>query len=580
MRPRASVMLAGEAAMTDTPEFEAFSAHGLCWVARAPFAPVLKGDPRVAGPSGGAEVVKKGPARRVWRFRPEGFDGVVYVKENLLPEIADRLKYVLRPAKASHEWKRLLELHRRGVPAPRPLAVGVRRRGPFLETSIILTEEIAAVAPLSRYFQDNLEAASHAEVVEFTARLAAFVRRLHDSGVVHRDLHPANIMVSGPPDEAEFHLLDLYDVRLCDVVPQRTRLRNLAVLGHFFCRTVARHWRARFLKNYLAGGGEYRHAARVVESTAERGMRKIWARRDRRIFRQNKYFRHVRVGNLLGHRRRTDEGRAAAALFASREGFDGASRIIKDSRSSKIGLFTAQTRAGGTTFMVKRRNPRSGWRSLLDPLRASRGKKGFYLGAAFEYRHLPTPRVFAVLDERRRGRLEASYLVLEYVEGAANLGEVLAARENSPLYRRLMDGKGAFCDRLARTLRRMHWCGFSMRDLKAANILLHDDGGRLEHFITDLDGVRQYTGAVPERQAMRNLARLYFDVSWLGGVTRREAMDFLRVYLAGAPREKLARWVSGIAAFVREKRARFKPKGVFADTKDSAGEPAQRAHNA
>ena len=550
--------------MTAQAHFERFTAHGLRWVAEAGFAETVRRDARVWRP-GGADIVKTGPARRVWCFRPEGAPGEVYVKENLLAEVTDTLKYVFGPSKAEKEWRRLLRLRERGVPVPRPLAVGVRRRGPILQSSVLVTEGLGAAEPLVKYFAAHAPSASHAEVAAFTRSFAAFVRRLHEAGVVHRDFHAGNIMVEGPPGDARFHLLDVYEVRIAERVPRRKLLKNLAVLGHFFCRTVPRHCRARFLKEYLDGSGDYRDAARVIERRAERGMRKIWARRDKRIFGENKYFRHVRVDDLLGHRRRSEAGAAAVKLFTHGDVFDSADEVIKDSRSSKIAVSRAEAGAGEAALMVKRRNPRGGWRSLFDLFRTSRAKKGFYFGAAFENRHLPTPRVFAALDERRRGGLRASYLVLEYIESAENLGQVLAAGDKSALFRMLAADRPAFADRLARTLRRVHWCGFSMRDLKAANILLCENEGRLKHLITDLDGLRQFRGPTPQRQAIRNLARLYFDVSWLSGVTRREAMAFLKVYLGGAERAELTRWVSGIAAFVREKRGRFTPKGVFRD---------------
>lgn len=564
--------------MTASAQFERLTAHGFRWVAEAGFVETIRRDARVIRP-GGADIVKAGPARRVWRFRPDGAVAEVYVKENLLAEMTDTIKYLFGPAKAVKEWRMLLRLRERGVSVPRPLAVGVRRRGPILESSVLVTEALGEVEPLVNYFAAHASSASHAEVAAFTESFAGFVRRLHEAGVVQRDFHAGNIMVEGPPDDARFHLLDLYDVRIAESVPRRKLLKNLAVLGHFFCRTVPRHWRARFLREYMGGRGESRDAARIIERRAERGMRKIWARRDKRIFSENKYFRHVGVDDLLGHRRRTEAGATAVGLFTGGGVFDAAQELIKDSRSSTIGLFKAPPGDGERTFMVKRRNPRGGWKSLFDPFRTSRGKKGFYFGAAFENRHLPTPRVFAALDERRRGRIEASYLVLEYIEGAENLGGVLAAGNKSAVFRMLAADRRAFADRLARTLRRMHWCGFSMRDLKAANVLLYESEGRLEHAIIDLDGVRQFRAAAPERLAIRNLARLYFDVSWLSGVTRREAMEFLKAYLGPAPRAKIARWVSGIAAFVREKRGRFTPKGVFRDAGASTDGLPKEGHN-
>lgn len=552
--------------MAHSQGFEAFEAWGYAWQATPAFADVVKSDARAGAPSPTTEIVKTGPAREVWRFQAataqQRFD--VFVKKCLLPEARDRLKYVFRPAKAWKEWKTLLELRHRGVAVPEPLAVGVARSGALLSSSILITKTLTGVAPLDAYVLGHIDSATHAEVAVFTAALADFLRRIHEAGVLHRDFHAANIMVAQGPSGPQFSLVDLADVHVGRGLLAGERLENIAVLGHFFCQVAPRHWRLRFLKGYLADAEDYHSASRLVEHLAEKGMRRIWAKRDRRIFGENKYFRQVHTGRLSGHMRRAPAAAAAVSLFEDNDSFDKADSIIKDSRSSKVGVFSVDLDGQARKILVKRRNPRHTWKALFDPFRISRGKKGFFFGAAFANRLLPTPPVLAVLDERRFGVIRASYAVFEYIEGAENLAALAAARGAGGLSARLRGERGAFLRRLAHVLRRMHWCGFSARDLKAANILIYERAGRLEFAISDLDGARLYPGGVPERVAIRNIARLYFDASWLGAVTRREAIDFLKDYLGPASRERTSKWVSGISRFVRTKRQTFKPKGIFA----------------
>ncbi|MHC4712696.1 MAG: lipopolysaccharide kinase InaA family protein [Planctomycetota bacterium] len=541
---------------------ETFEAHGFAWRSVPGAAAALRKDERFARPGGDASVVKEGPARRVWRFDNEGVGGV-FVKECHVPDTKDRLKYLVRRPKALSERLTLTRLAQLGVAVPDVLAVGVRRNGPLLDSSILVTRSLGDVVPLDRFVLEGLCGAGHARVAAFTERFAAFVRGLHDAGVRPRDFHAANVMVGGAGER--FHLVDVADVRVSDALPHHERLANLAVLGHFFCRVVPRHWRLRFLKAYLDEGVDHASAARSVERRAERGMRRIWAGRDRRILGQNKYFRHVRVGHLIGHRRRTREALAAVRLFEGGDPLAHGAATLKSSRSSQVSVVGAAVDGDCRKVLIKKRRPRRGRKALLDPFRMSRAKRGFFFGAAFENRHLPTPRVLAALDERRRCCLRSSYLATEYVEGAENLAAVLALKGRSPLYAGLVEQKRPLLERLARTLRRMHWCGFSMRDLKAANVLLYERDGVIDFMLIDLDGVRFYPRGVPERRAMGNLARLYFDVSVLGGMSRREALDFLRLYMSGAKHRKLAECLGIIYNAVRRKRASFRPKGVFVE---------------
>jgi len=559
--------------MSAESSFVTFTAHGYKWVVARGFETIVKSDPRALTAAPGTTLVKSGPARRVWRFTPgaraEAFE--VYVKEYLLPDLRDRVKYVFRPAKAWREFRALLKLKELGIGAPEALAVGVRRRGASLEGSILITRAIPDVVPLDALVLDDCSRVRHGRVVAFTAALAEFLSRLHGAGFLQRDFHAANVLVRTRGDAIDFFLVDLHDVAFRAPLGLAARVENLAVLGRFFSRVVPRHWRLRFLNRYLAGlgGADAAYVSRQIERLAERGLRRLWAKRDRRVFGDNKYFRRVKAGRLAGHARRTEQADAALGLFADGDPLPRADAILKNSRRSAVALFSVDAEGGRKRFLVKRTNPRGGLKGALAALRRSRAKKGFFFGAAFETRALPTPEVLAVLEARKPFSAGPSYLVTEYVEGAENLAEVLAKGKASPVFQKLSAGRAEFIERLARLVRRMHWCGFSMRDLKAANVLLSivpdaaDSPGLAVNFI-DLDALRLYRGAVPEPRAIQNVARLYFDAAYLGAVTRREAISFLKVYLGRADRERMNRWISAVAAYVRKGRATFNLTGVFA----------------
>lgn len=533
------------------------------WQAGEDLARRVREDARFARPGEDCVVVKEGPARRVWRFECEGI-GEVFVKECLVPDLRDRLKYLFRPPKAFSEHRTLVRLREAGIPAPEPLAVASKRNGAFLESSILVTRSLGDVVPLGGYVLERIDAATHAETAAFTERFARFVRGLHDAGVRHRDFHASNVMVAS--NASAFHLVDVDGVSMGGSLTANARLANLSVIGHFFCRVVPRHWRLRFLKAHLGADADWRAAARSVECRAERGMRKIWASRDRRILGQNKYFRHVRVGNLIGHRRRTREALAAVRLFEKGDPCENTARTLKSSRSSEVAVIDVEAEGTSRPVCCKRRNTQRGWKALFDPFRMSRGKRGFLFGAAFENRHLPTPHVLAALDERRRCCLSASFLLTEYIDGAENLAAVLTRRKESPLYSRLIADKPSLIERLAGIIRQMHWCGFSMRDLKAANILVYEREGRLDFMLIDLDGVRFYPRGVPREVAARNLGRLYFDVALLGAVSRREALSFLRRYLGHARCDRIVGWLGVVYQSVRRKRVSFRAKGAVVQT--------------
>lgn len=550
--------------------FVRFSRGGYIWTARADFADVIRGDSRVLEPEG--RLVKEGPARRVWRFLADtaGRATEVYVKEYLLPDLRDLVKYALQPSKAEREFAALAELESRGLGVPEPLAVGVKRSGLRLHGSILVTKSLGDAIPLERFARERARASSHGQVADFTRRLAEFLREVHSAGLLHGDFHPANILIGGGGGSADFHLVDLHDVRLSDSLLAGEQIENLAVLGRFFCQVVPRHWRWRFLVHYFGGRAEARAASRVIEQRAYRGMVGVWSKRDARALGTNKYFRRVRHGRYACRSRRDALADAALALFDDGDPFASAEAVLKDSRSSKVGVFALETDEGVRRVLIKRRNPRPAARAIVDSFRRSRAMKGFLLGVAFENRQIPTPRVLAALDERRFGILKQSYLVQEFLGEAENLGAVMASGGQSPLGGKVAADRPGFIRRLAHTLRRMHWTGLSVRDLKSANILLAPGGGGVRVLVADLDAASVDRRAASESSAMRDIARLYFDASYLGAMTKREAVVFLNEYLGYPERRVLLLWVSGISRMIRSKRKTFRPKGVFAQKADSS----------
>jgi 3-deoxy-D-manno-octulosonic acid kinase len=86
------------------------------------------------------------------------------------------------------EFNILVELHRLGLPVPRPLAALTRRRVLFYG-GFLLTERIQG----ARAVADLM--AERAEDDGFWARVGAGIRRFHDHGVVHADLNARNILV-------------------------------------------------------------------------------------------------------------------------------------------------------------------------------------------------------------------------------------------------------------------------------------------------------------------------------------------------------------------------------------------------
>ncbi len=112
----------------------------------------------------------------------------------------------LRPSRAFRELQALAELARRGVPAVEPLAALAQRQGVFFRLRLV-----TALVPDARVLTDFLAAhpALHRQAVEEAGRV---VRQAFEVGLVHRDLHPDNLLAHRTGNEARVPVLGLHDV--------------------------------------------------------------------------------------------------------------------------------------------------------------------------------------------------------------------------------------------------------------------------------------------------------------------------------------------------------------------------------
>lgn len=127
-----------------------------------------------------------------WFVRHDGRDLVLrhYRRGGLLgPWLGDRyLWFGLARTRAFREWHLLAELHRHGLPVPRPVAACVRRFG-LCYRADLMTERLPDVESLAqRLAEDALPPARWNDI-------GRGLRRFHDAGVYHADLNAHNVLL-------------------------------------------------------------------------------------------------------------------------------------------------------------------------------------------------------------------------------------------------------------------------------------------------------------------------------------------------------------------------------------------------
>lgn len=131
------------------------------------------------------------------------------------------------------DFKSAAQLSQAGISTPKTIAYGQQRGIFFEKRSFIMTEEIPDAESLERKLPDCFSAPATDEKLrlkrDFIARLAAFVKKFHETGFRHRDLYLSHIFHS---NTARFYLIDLARAFKPILMPERFRIKDIAQLHY------------------------------------------------------------------------------------------------------------------------------------------------------------------------------------------------------------------------------------------------------------------------------------------------------------------------------------------------------------
>jgi tRNA A-37 threonylcarbamoyl transferase component Bud32 len=175
------------------------------------------------------------------------------------PALADRLLGLRRPAA---ELTASARLAARGAPVARPvLAAGTRIRGPLWRAALGTIHEEGARDGLA-FLRGSPEPA---DVLTAAAAAGRAVRRLHDAGGRHPDLHAGNLLLRHGASGCEVVVVDLDRARVAPRVSASERMTEFmrlyrSLLKHRVSAAVGARGCAHFLSAYTAGDRDLRRA--------------------------------------------------------------------------------------------------------------------------------------------------------------------------------------------------------------------------------------------------------------------------------------------------------------------------------
>jgi tRNA A-37 threonylcarbamoyl transferase component Bud32 len=482
-----------------------------------------------------AKPVKHGPHRSVYQVVLPGCE--FHLKHYRLMDARSWWRQLVRPPKARIEYERTVAVAARNVPTAMPLGLGEPEAVVRPGESYLLMRSLPAVQSLRQFIEHALPLMPRAQREplrpELARKLGSFMARIHQGGVLHRDLHAGNVLVRAG-EAIELYLIDLHDVRLGRPLGWRASRENLAVFNRWFSLQVSRTDRRRFWHAYLAArewGEAAEDRGRQIERRTWASNLTFWAHRDERCLVTNRYYQRLRSPLARGYAVRDLDRTLLQELLADPDApfaRDDA-RWLKKSNSSSVIEIDMPTDGTMKRIVYKRFRVVARSDPWVAIVRRSPALRCWVYGHGLRERSIPTPRPLAMFHRVHRGLPYEGYLLMEKVERALDLHgrmsqlESLPEAEGNRSRRRLIE-------QTAHLIRELHDRQLSHRDLKASNLLVQDDdlGGGM--YFIDLVGVRRHRLLSLGRRA-QNLGRLHASFCRSKLLTRTDKLRFLRVYL-------------------------------------------------
>ena len=459
-----------------------------------------------------------------------------FVKRYKVRGWQDVVKYIFLPLKATSEWRNLRLFDDCRLPVPRPVAIGIKKKGLVLKDSCLIVEALLEVQPLNEYAAEHLSlfVAENAEDLKrsLALSLARLVADIHSKKIFYRDLHAGNILIRTEGDgQHQLFLIDLHRAWRPFKLLQRMRIRDLAQLGNSLIEISSE--RSRFLEEYLNAAGytkeSFEFFSNKLETMALRlETRRLKSRSKRCIVNSTTFEVYKSLREQYFGRR--EFGRLASSKVIEEHAHQlqlNQTAILKETKNSVItthGKNSALPRAVCVKHYFYR-----GLKYVLKSLAVkSRALKSWIAGNSLLVRGISTPLPLALVEKKYGPFIYESFLITEWLPDAPELNDYVAC-----LHKQAVSAgeKRKFIQSLAMAIRNLHEKGIYHADLKSTNVLVREEGpGRWTFYFVDLERVK-FKKNLTFMERANNLAQI--NASIASFMTAKDRLKFFRFYAKG-----------------------------------------------
>lgn len=169
-------------------------------------------------------IIKNPPRENVLKSKPNLIYKVTLPQKPLFPfsqvavkicnprNVIKRLLSPLQDSKAERSFSAARHLIANSLDTPFPLAFLEKRKNGFITESYYIAEYIDDYVKIRDYLRENPD--NYKEIKEMILAVSDYVKRMHGSDMVHRDLNLANFLLSGKGKKKRLVLVDLNRYRM------------------------------------------------------------------------------------------------------------------------------------------------------------------------------------------------------------------------------------------------------------------------------------------------------------------------------------------------------------------------------
>lgn len=435
----------------------------------------------------------------------------IFFKRDRTKGWLESLKFLFLPSKARREWLIAYQLQKRNLNIPKPLGWMERYHRGFVRESFYLSEAIGSGASL----MSSVQLGEGFPINE----LAKKVRRFHDSGLFHRDLHAGNLLWDG----TSFFLTDLHRTKIIRSVSLNQRLCNLSQLFHSLRSIWGEKDHLGFIETYFAGKPlgdlKKKELLRKVHSLMNRFQTRQWESRTKRCLKESTEF-SIRKEKGFRYYHRRD-----FSLNQIKKVLEDHVRVIK-ARSSALKKLSGEIivsllNDGGDKLCIKQFCYPHPWDRFKEHFRRSRGLKSWIGGNGLRARGISSVKPLALVEGRSWIGLMESFLIMESSQFDQEMDRYILKGFDHSKQKRL------FIKAFAKWLTCLHQRDLYHQDMKTCNILVSANGETWDFLLLDLEDVL-LDKKVDGRKLFKNFLQLNTSTPTL--MTRTDRFRFFREY--------------------------------------------------